>query len=238
MNSGSYFMNYKGFFSIVLMALVDADYKFINVNVGAAGRESDGGVFQNTSICRGLEDNSCNVPDPTPLTGSTIPIPYVIVADDAFPLKTNLMKPYSSRNLTHEKQVFNYRLSRCRRISENAFGIMAGRFRVLRHSIQLQPKSVVRIILAACTLHNFLRSVTVSRDSYTPSGVFDYEDLKQSRIIDGSWRADASSNGLQPMATHVGNRSASNALQIRDMFCAYFNGVGAVPWQDEMILKH
>ena len=44
-SSGSVYYNYKGFYSIVLMALVDADYKFLWVEVGSNGSASDAQVF-------------------------------------------------------------------------------------------------------------------------------------------------------------------------------------------------
>ena len=49
--SGGEFFNYKHTFSIVLMALVDADYKFLYMNVGCNGRVSDGGVFEGCTDC-------------------------------------------------------------------------------------------------------------------------------------------------------------------------------------------
>ncbi|XP_074030781.1 uncharacterized protein [Leptinotarsa decemlineata] len=41
-NSGTEHYNYKGFFSIVLLAVVDANYNFKYANVGCQGRISDG----------------------------------------------------------------------------------------------------------------------------------------------------------------------------------------------------
>lgn len=46
--SGSDYINYKSTFSIVLMAIVDADYNFLYANIGCQGRISDAGVLRNT----------------------------------------------------------------------------------------------------------------------------------------------------------------------------------------------
>ena len=64
-NSGSLYINYKGFFSIVLMALADYDYKFLFVDIGCQGRIRDGGIFWNCDFYRALARNELNLPLPT-----------------------------------------------------------------------------------------------------------------------------------------------------------------------------
>jgi len=54
-SSGSLFFNYKHFFSILLLALVDVNYCFILVDVGAVEKSSDSSVFKNSNIGRKLE---------------------------------------------------------------------------------------------------------------------------------------------------------------------------------------
>ena len=120
-HSGSMFFNYKGFFSIVLLALVDTDCKFTFVDVGSNGRISDGGVLRESCLQAALNSNSFGIPPATSLPERNTPVPYVIVADEASPLKENLMKPFPAKLLEDASRVFNYRLSRARRVSEKCF---------------------------------------------------------------------------------------------------------------------
>jgi len=69
-HSGSQFFNYKGFFSIVLMAVVDAGNQFLYVDVSAPGRMSDGGVFAHCSLITALENKLLNIPQPEPLSNT------------------------------------------------------------------------------------------------------------------------------------------------------------------------
>lgn len=64
-----------------------------------------------------------NVPPPKNLPGTDDPMDFVLLGDEAFPLQKNLLRPFAGRDLnTMVKKRFNYRLSRARRMIENAFG--------------------------------------------------------------------------------------------------------------------
>ncbi|KAL1448219.1 hypothetical protein WDU94_000600 [Cyamophila willieti] len=54
--SGSQYYNYKGRHSLVLMAIVNANYQFLLCDFGTNGRISEGGVLQNTKFFEKLED--------------------------------------------------------------------------------------------------------------------------------------------------------------------------------------
>lgn len=227
--SGSNFFNYKNFFSIVLFAIVDAVYKFIYIDVGKNGRISDGGIFANTPIYNKLENGSLRLPADEPLPDRVKNIPFLLVGDEAFPLKSYLMKPYPNRNLDLTQRIFNYRLSRVRRIVENVFGILSSRFGVFQKPIPLEPEKVEKIVMAACVLHNFLRSKPYSRDIYTPQESFDREI--NGTIIEADWRQMAGNNGLPNIQQQGCNKSTTEAIEIRDELCDFFNTNGQVPWQ-------
>lgn len=173
-NAGSTFYNYKGIITnytitIVLLALVDADYKFIAIDVGSYGRNSDGGIFSKSLIAKRLNNKTFNVPKPKPLIKNTEPQPYVIVEDEAFPLTTYLLRPYSRNYLgdNESNKIFNYRLSRARCVVENAFGILTARWRCFRKNLEVQPDFVDKIVLASCCLHNMLCTICCAQTMLT-----------------------------------------------------------------------
>jgi hypothetical protein len=81
----------KGTNTIVLLALVDANYKFIAVDVGAYSRNRDGNIFANSTLYKLLERGTLNIPTDTPLRENGEPLPHVMVGDEAFPLKPYLL---------------------------------------------------------------------------------------------------------------------------------------------------
>lgn len=234
-HSGSDFYNYKGFFSIVLFAVVDAHYCFTYVAVGFQGRLSDGGVFECTTFKECMEQSRLNAPKPRNLPGGTYPVPFVLLADDAFPLKPWIMKPYTG---THkkgsDKRLYNYRLSRGRRVVENAFGILSCVFRVFRKPILLEPEKAEKIVLAATHLHNFLRKSESSSATYTPSGTFDVENTVTHELIPGQWRIEGMPTGSLLRLKRVPKKPSVLAAEIRGEFARYFtSSEGCVPWQNE-----
>lgn len=125
-NAGSMFYNYKKCFSIILMGVVDAEYCFSTIDVGAYGREGDSTVFKECPFGRKLYSEELVLPAPACLPNTiNSSQPFVIVADKAFGLHTNLLRPFPGRGLNEKRKVFNYRLSRARRFVECAFGILA-----------------------------------------------------------------------------------------------------------------
>lgn len=217
-NSGSLNFNYKHTFSIVLMALADANYKFTYIDVGCKGRVSDGGVYSRCSLYQAIETNSLNIPPPRRLPGSDTKTPFVILADDAFALKTYMLKPYNFRNQNLDERIFNYRLSRARRMVESSFGIMATRFRLLRTTIELNEKNIKLCSLAICALHNFLLSV--DKNSYLLSN-------RETRQVENDQRGNESEFQT--------TNNEHDGKQIREIFKNYFvSPVGEVNWQYDM----
>ena len=85
--------------------------------------------FSNSNFCRAFDNGTLGIPEPKFLPKTTAsPLPYVLIGDQAFPLKTNMLRPYPGKNLSDKLALFYYRLSRARRIIEYSFGILAARY--------------------------------------------------------------------------------------------------------------
>ena len=234
--AGSTFFNYKGSHSIVLMAVANSDYEFIMVDIGEAGRQSDGGVFANGHIGYAMNNDLLGLPAPRQISPSLeMHFPYVFTGDEAFPLKTYLIKPYPRACIGIKERVANYRISRARRVVENAFGIAASRFRIFRRPIIAKTELVIEVTKAVVMLHNFLmHDRTESRNRYFPSGYADEETSVGVRA--GGWRAEGDNLGLNEI-NQIGSANYSrDAKQVRDGFRDYFfSEDGSLAWQLEVV---
>ena len=105
-NAGSTFYNYKSCHSIVLMAVCDAHYHFLLVDVGDPGRHSNGGVLSNSEFGQALLRGTLKFPSEFPLPGTTGPdLPCVMVGDETFPLKSNILRPYPGKSLAEPESI-------------------------------------------------------------------------------------------------------------------------------------
>ena len=225
-NSGSDNFNYKGQFSINLMAMVNHTYKFTYVYVGSPGSNSDGAVLRNAKFGRALFEEKLDVPDAQEMPYCPdLVLPFVVVADEAFPLSPNLMRPYPKiRNaiIPWDQQVYNYRHSRARRIVENAFSILTARWCIYTRRICLNPSNAVAVVLATVALHNYLTEDKT------------YEVI-MNELCAGGQPLPAIS--LQDIRNLRGYRANEESLAIRDGFKHYFNNHGALDWQENLILQ-
>lgn len=138
-----------------------------------------------------------------------------------------MLKPYGHRYLNDTQKVFNYRLSRARRVIENCFGILASRFRVFRGEINMGVEAAIDVTLAACILHNILRRHH-GTNSLPPRAV-DSEDVNY-RLIPGSWRRDP--HGLAGPSASRSRNPSNDAKAMRDKLATHFvSAEGEVDWQ-------
>ena len=114
-NSGSEYFNYKKTHGIDILAVCNARYEFLLVDIGDSGRQSDGSVYNNSHLGNAIEHNLLNIPQPEKINPDSLKLyPFAFVADDAFGLKPHMMKPYPNQNIPIDQRIFNYRLSRAR----------------------------------------------------------------------------------------------------------------------------
>ena len=189
-----------------------------------------------------MENNTLKLPSPHPLpllnddfysTEERTPLPFIFVGDDAFKLTKYCMKPYGRKNMADDKRIYDYRLSRKRRVTENAFGIWVNRFRVFSVRNNLNESNVSAVVLASVILHNMLREK--SADTYTPPGFADEID-SNGCVKEGAWREEVGSELLCPLQLAKNNNFSRNAEEIRNAFKDYFYGHGAVPWQWKVLI--
>lgn len=218
-----------------MMAVCDANYRFVCLTFGSPERESGEGVFALTELVRRLERRQFVLPDSVQL-GTGPDAPYVFVADEPFPLKPFVVKPYyeDGRHQRTEK-IFNYRVRRAYRVFENAFGILTSRWRILRRPFRASYSNTHRYIKACVCLHNFLMTEQTAVDVYCPSGYVDTDDWNGNVLL-GEWRQEVDPVlGLQDAVRSCSDVYDPEAAQVRDTFAKFFVREGAVPWQESVV---
>uniref|UniRef100_A0A8C5EMV6 Zgc:194221 n=1 Tax=Gouania willdenowi TaxID=441366 RepID=A0A8C5EMV6_GOUWI len=183
--SGSMFYNYKGTYYLVLLAVVDVNYCFQVIDTRHCQEQTTVGHSHTRFF-----------------------------ADEAFPLRKNLMRPFPGCNIPREQKIFNYRLSRARMVVEDAFGILSSQWRMYRRAMEVRVDVAEKCVKATCVLHNFLRHTSTTARANNPTA--EVEPLP----------------GLGRVAA---NYSGREAIRVREVFTSYFSAEGAVPWQDSRL---
>ncbi|KAJ8888835.1 hypothetical protein PR048_008329 [Dryococelus australis] len=191
-HSVSYYYNYKGYFSIVLLTLTNANYEFV--------------MIENTLLCDKLKNNKLKLPDNRNNIGR---LNFVFIGDEAFSLGEHVLKPFAMRELNPERKVYNYTSKRYGRKLVRC----SGRFRVLHTTGKAES-----VVKAFCILHNYLRRNC--RVTYSPSTLIDGEDIEGGTITAGSWRNDLPTTTLSEL--HVGHAQISTEKakhEGKNMYC-------------------
>jgi len=195
------------------MAVVDANYKFVMIDVGAYGKDSDGGVLSNSTFYQRIEIGSLKLPKEGELKNSYVLAPFVFIGDEAFHLLNYLMRPFPRKQAQdNAKAYYNYRLSRARMTVECAFGIISSTFRILLKSIKTKGKNADHIIKAICILHNII--IDLEKENVTSTQHNNSNDI------------DITPYGNQTMELNRGgrsnNRATRTAISIRNNFVNFF----------------
>lgn len=174
------------------------------------------GIFSKCLLGRAIKNHLFDIPEAKALPGSIVKMPFVFLGDEAFPLLNNLLKPYPRNQsmIDREKAIFNYRLSRARRIVENAFGLLSQNFRIFYTPICLNVTVTENLIACACILHNLIID-----ERGVPT---DMDELFNNELHSLTEYNEIESDSPQELKS-----------KIRDAFKEYFNSIGSVSWQND-----
>lgn len=179
------------------------------------------GIFLKSEIGKRMNTGNFNIPPANALPSTDIILPNVILGDEAFALSTSMMKPFPRNQTVADtpKAIYNYRHSRARRTTENAFGIMCQKFRIFFQPINTKVTKIDKIVMSAVILHNLMREENITAN------------ISEQPIENIS----LPTHNLIPITHPSGGRPNIDGVAIRNAFKDYFNGVGQVAWQQNML---
>lgn len=208
--------------SVVLFGIVDADYKFIDVDIGPYFKTKHAGVFSNSQIGKRLAAGHMDIPEDDHLPGTDVTLPYVLVGSEGFPLKPYLMTPHPTvpKLRDETKLAFNFRLSHARRAAEHGFDMLSRRFQVYTGGIDMHEDAATLIIWTTVILHNY---------------IFDYINRRSRRNDDDEEEEVVMDSALQ-RGLRMNERIPKTADNTRECYGTYFcTPVGSARWRDENV---
>lgn len=178
------------------------------------------GIFSKCIMGRAIKNGHFCIPAPHYIPETDLLAPFVIVGDQAFPLLVNLMRPFPENQSigNNMKEQFNYRLSRARRVSENAFGISTSLFTIFAKPFDIRcDETRNSLILSSCLLHNLIRD--------------ENEEFFLSHQTDTNTQQGQSDTNSLDDIENSDEVQLNSAIQTRNIFVQYFNTIGAVSWR-------
>ena len=176
---------------------------------GVFGKQTDGGTFSGSTLYHFSEDLESTLPKPASFEGSGTEMPFFILGDEVYPLKTYLMKPFARKDMSCKERILNCRLSRARRCVERAFGILTAKWRLLNIAIETNVNKAESIVRCICLLHNVI--IHTDGTSHDPSIQYETSQIHVPRQA----------------KTNVSRRSSSwspeGAKDVRNAFQAHIN---------------
>ena len=146
--------NFKHRYSISNMGLVGYNKFFLHLPVGATGSTHDARFLRNTGLFKQIL-NRQGVPDKTIDLGDEHgKIPSVTIGDSAFPRFSWLVKNFNCNTNDERKRYYNIKMD-SGRVTENCYGMLKSRWRILYRKAESKVFNLKYIIMACVMLHNF-----------------------------------------------------------------------------------
>ena len=153
------YFSFKKRYSVSSMGFIGSNKRFLWAAVGAPGSTHDSRLLRSCPLYNEIQQGNI-FPNTVLNLRKHGNIPVTTVGDSAFPRHTWLMKPYNENTTDPPKRYFNKRLCSARVVSEHAYGMLKGRWRILYKKTECRLKHIRQIIMACILLHN----ICIARD--------------------------------------------------------------------------
>lgn len=201
-NSSKYY-GYKNYYSIVLLAACDADYKFTNINVIPSLKYNNEKIVENSKFHKDLLSKNLNIPPVYSFARlKPKPMPYVFAAGKNFRLCENVLRPYSGKFLNIKQKIFNHKLEKPFQYINRTFDVLTNKWRIFQYPLKIDVDFAVDLVKACCVVHNFIGE----REGY----FFEQEAPELQKI------------SSQHYTTSVTRDCSWSAMTNRDFFADYF----------------
>lgn len=145
----------------MFLAVVDASYKFVMIDVGDYCDGNPAKVWPKSIMSKQFENHDFEIPTRRRVNDQILP--YVMVAGNSFAPDSYIIKTFRPNDVDEIKDVhkiFNSRIAPIKDIAEEAMTNLRRRWQVVQRRFEIEPQKVERVILAACCLYNHFNAST------------------------------------------------------------------------------